>query len=331
MTEFTRITQRFFTEHLPGEKAASPHTIAAYRDTIRLLVEHVAATGGPPPADIDFPDLDADQIIEFLNWCETIRGNSPATRNSRLAAVRSLFRYASYRVVDHTDLIARVLAISPKRVSKPVVSYLTRDEAETLIGAPNPATWLGRRDKTLLHVAIHTGLRVTELTQLARSDIQLGPQPSLTCHGKGRKQRVVPLTGPSAKLLTAWLKELAATMPATQIVFPTRQGTIMTRDAIAKLVTKHARQAGTTNPAIAEKTVTPHVLRHSCAMLLRQAGIDITVIAIWLGHESTQTTDIYLHADMNIKQQALDRLNPTPANPGRYKPTDQFIAFLNRI
>lgn len=328
MSEFPGLLQGFFA-HLVDQRDASRHTIAAYRDTFRLFLAYASDHIGKAPSDLGLPDLDADQVTGFLTWLETDRHNSVRTRNTRLAGLRSFYHYASYRAVEHADVIHRVLAIPPKREHKAIVEYLTLAEAQALINATDTTTWLGRRDQTLLHLACHTGLRVSELTGLTRADITLSHRPWINCHGKGRKQRLVPLNPTPAKLATRWLKELP-TAP-TAIMFPTTSGTQLSRDAVAKLVTKHARHAATGCPSLAGKNITPHTLRHTCAMLLLQSGVDQAVIALWLGHASTQTTDIYLHADMTLKEKALAKTTPAHATAGRYRAPDSVLAFLDRL
>ena len=272
-------------------------------------------------------DLDADLIGGFLQHLETERGNSVATRNARRAALRSFFTYASYRAPDAIATISQVLAIPAKRTKTTLVSFLTAPEAEALIAAPDTRTWLGRRDRLLLHLGIQTGLRVSELINLRVGDLQLGPHSQLECVGKGRKQRVIPLQKNTVRLLTAWLAELP---PAREgPLFPTNSGTPLTRAAVGKLVTRHAATAAERCPSLTGKNVTPHTLRHTCAMSLLHAGIDTASIALWLGHASIQTTQIYLHADLELKQRTLERVPALDERPpARYKASDALIAFL---
>ena len=272
-------------------------------------------------------DLDADLIGGFLQHLETERGNSVATRNARRAALRSFFTYASYRAPDAIATISQVLAIPEKRTKTTLVSFLTAPEAEALIAAPDTRTWLGRRDRLLLHLGIQTGLRVSELINLRVGDLQLGPHSQLECVGKGRKQRVIPLQKNTVRLLTAWLAELP---PAREgPLFPTNSGTPLTRAAVGKLVTRHAATAAERCPSLTGKNVTPHTLRHTCAMSLLHAGIDTASIALWLGHASIQTTQIYLHADLELKQRTLERVPALDERPpARYKASDALIAFL---
>jgi site-specific recombinase XerD len=329
MTGFPTLVQRFFADRLDSQLGASPHTIAAYRDAIKALILYACQQTGKQPSGLELADLDAALVGRFLNWLETGRDNSVPTRNARLTAVKSLYRYASYQVPEHAHLIAQVLAIPPKRGPNPVMAYLTLDEAQALIDAPDTATRTGRRDKTILHLGIHTGLRVSEITKLTVGDIKLGPAAHLKCHGKGRKDRIVPLTKQTASLARAWIKELPP--GDDQALFPGPHGRPLSRDAIAKLLNKHLQTASPHCPSLIGKHVTPHTMRHSCAMLLRSAGVDMSVIAVWLGHATTASTDVYLHADMRVKQQALELVTPATAKPGHYKPPDGIIEFLNAL
>lgn len=283
---------------------------------------------GKAPCRLDF---DAPLIGAFLDHLEHRRHNSPRTRtrNARLAAIHSLFSYAALRHPEHTAVIARVLAIPAKRHERAIVTFLTAPEIDALLGAPDPSTWLGRRDHALLLVAVQTGLRVSELTGLACADARLGTGAHVRCHGKGRKERITPLTTQTVAVVRAWLKERRG--QAEDPLFPTRQGQALSRDAVRKLVTRHTRRAALTCPSIEAKSVSPHTLRHSAAMSLLQAGVDTTVIALWLGHEQIDTTAIYLHADLSIKERALARTAPATAIPGRYQPSDAVLAFLDGL
>jgi len=329
MSDLAPLLQGFFTDKLMLQRQASPHTVAAYRDAVKLLLRFAAARAGRHPAQLHVSDLDAPTVSAFLHHLQTDRGNTTATRNARLAAIHSFFRYAALHAPEHAALIQRVLAIPPKRCDRAIVSYLTRPETDALLAAPNRDTWTGRRDHALLLVAVHTGLRVSELTGLKIHDIELGAGRHLRCHGKGRKDRVTPLTAPTVKVLRTWLAERGG--HATDPLFPTRRGGPLSRDAVERLVAKHAATAAASCPPLRNKTVTPHTLRHTTAMHLLQAGTDITVIALWLGHESTETTQIYLHADMTIKERALARTTPTGHTPARYKAPDTLLAFLDNL
>jgi site-specific recombinase XerD len=329
MTDLAPLLQGFFTDKLMLQRQASPNTVAAYRDTFTLLLGFVHTRTGRHPAQLSVADLDAPTIGEFLQHLETSRGNTASTRNARLAAIHSFFHYAVLRVPEHTALIQRVLSIPPKRFDRAIVNFLTRSETDALIAAPDKTIWTGRRDHALLLVAVHTGLRVSELVNLKLHDAQLGTGAHVRCHGKGRKDRCTPLTRPTVKVLRSWLRERGG--HDSDPLFPTRRGTPMSRDAVARLVTKHAQVAAVACPSLTDKKVTPHTLRHSTAMALLHAGVDISVIALWLGHESTETTQIYLHADMTIKERALARTAPTASAPGRYTASDTLLAFLKTL
>ncbi|MDR1188673.1 MAG: site-specific integrase [Bifidobacteriaceae bacterium] len=329
MTSFPLLVQQFFTNRLKNQLGASPHTVAAYRDAIKALIGYTCSATGKQPSGLDLADIDASRIGGFLAWLETEQHNTVSTRNARLTAVKSLYRYASHQAPDQGQLIAQVLAIPPKRGPNPVMTYLTLDECEALIAAPDTTTRTGRRDQALLHLAIHTGLRVSEFTGLGLQDVRLGPAAHVQCHGKGRKHRIVPLTAETVRLLRAWIREPPP--GDSQILFPGPHGNKLSRDAVAKLVAKHAATAGLTCPTMASKHVTPHTMRHSCAMLLRSAGVDMSVIAVWLGHAGTASTDVYLHADMDVKQRALALVTPAAAKPGRYKPSQDILAFLDGL
>jgi integrase/recombinase XerD len=329
VTALAPALEAFFTERLARQRRASEHTIAAYRDTWRLLLTWAAQRAGKPPSRLDFTDLDAPAVSAFLDYLENDRGNSIRTRNARLAAVHSTFGYAALRHPEHAALIARVLAIPAKRADRALVTWLTEEQADALIGAPDRATRTGRRDHAMLHLAIITGLRVSELTALTRADLHLGTGPHVTCHGKGRKQRATPLTAPAVRVLRTWLAELPS-QPG-QLLFPGRTGNGLSRDAVERRLTLHAATAAAHCPSLAGKTITPHVLRHTAAMRLLHAGAEISVIALWLGHEQAETAQIYLHADLTIKERALARTTPPGAKPGRYHPPDPLLAFLENL
>lgn len=321
--------QSFFTDRLVRQRRASARTIAVYRDSLRLLVVFVHRRTGKPPSAIDWDDLDVDTISTFLDHLETDRDNSPRTRNLRLTAIRSLFTYASLRHPEHALLIQRVLAIPPKRFDRPTVSFLTAVEIDALLAAPDPTRWEGRRDRTLMLTAVQTGLRVAELTGLNCGDVTLGTGSCVRCEGKGRRHRAVPLTTPAAALLRQWMDERSGLGDAP--LFPTRTGRRLSTDAVERLVRKHAVTAAATCRTLRADKVHPHVLRHSCAMTLLQAGVDTAVIALWLGHADIRSTNAYLHADMTIKQRALDRTTPATIPPGRYRPSDSLLAFLEDL
>jgi site-specific recombinase XerD len=303
--------------------------VLAYRDSLRLLLGFVCNQTGKQPSRLDFADLDGPIIGSFLTHLEQQRDNTVRTRNARLAAIHSLFRYAELRHPEHAASIQRVLAIPPKRFDRALVCYLTKTEAEALLAAPDRATWIGRRDHALLCVAIQTGLRVSELTGLRAADVTLSHGPNLRVLGKGRKERCVPLTATTTTTLSTWLNERSGTTDGP--VFPSRRGSPLSTDAVETLVAKYATTAASTCPSMAAKTVTPHALRHTCAMFLRQSGTDIATIALWLGHADIRSCQPYLHADLALKERALARTDLPDTIPGRYRPTDELLAFLDSL
>jgi integrase/recombinase XerD len=329
VTALAPALQAFFTDRLTRQRQASPHTIAAYRDTWRLLLGYAARHTGRQPSQLDLADLDAPLIGDFLDHLERERGNTARTRNARLAAVHSLFRYAALRHPEHAELIARVLAIPPKRHSKALVTYLTEAELAALLAAPDRTTWAGRRDHALILFAAQTGLRVSELTGLTIGDAHLGTGAHVSCTGKGRKQRITPLTTGTVAVLRTWLAERGR-QPG-QPLFPARSGGRLSRDAVERRLAKHTAAAAARCPSLKAKTVTAHTLRHTAAMRLLHTGTDTSVIALWLGHEQAETTQTYLHADLSLKERALARTKPPDANPGRYRPPDKLLAFLEAL
>ena len=330
MTSLAPTLQAYFTTRLTSQYGASPHTLAAYRDTWRLLLGYAAQTTRTAPVDLDLSKLDADLINGFLTDLETQRANSIATRNARLAAVHSFFTYASHLHPEHLATIGRVLAIPPKRRPRNEISYLTDTEVTALLAAPNQATKAGRRDHAMFQLAVTAGLRVSELTGLEVDDVHLGAGAHVLCRGKGRKNRTTPLDRQTVRVLKAFATEQPS--GGEGFVFPTRTGTRMSRDAVAARLALHTATAAESRPSLTAKTVTPHVPRHTAAMRLLTAGIDTTVIALWLGHESIETTQVYLHADMTMKENAITRTTPTGTRPGRYKPPDDdLMSFLRNL
>lgn len=329
MSALAPALQAFFTDRLRRQRDASTHTIAAYRDTWRLLLAYVAHRTGKPPSQFDIVDLDAETIAAFLDHLEHDRGNGAATRNARLAAIRSMFRFAALRHPEHAADIARVLAIPTKRTDRPLINYLTDPEIDALLAAPDRTTWFGRRDRALFMLAIQTGLRISELTGLRCADLHLGTGAYVACHGKGRKDRITPLTRTSVTVLRAWLAERAGN--PDDPLFPARRGARLSPDALERRIKIHAARAAVTCPSLAAKTITAHVFRHTAAMRLLHAGIDTSVIALWLGHESVETTQIYLRADLTLKDKAINRTTPLRTPPGRYQPDDSIMAFLDSL
>ncbi|MDE0337563.1 MAG: site-specific integrase [Caldilineaceae bacterium] len=329
VAEFPRLLEAFFTDRLTQQRQASPHTIASYRDTFRLLVRYAGDTLHKPPVELKLTDLDADFVGRFLTHLETDRGNDARSRNTRLAAIRSFFTYVAMQEPQHAALAQRVLAMPAKRYARRPVDFLDRDEIEALLAAPDTTTRAGRRDRALLVVAVQTGLRASELINLRCENVQLGSGAHVRCEGKGRKERCTPLRKDSAAALRAWLEERRGAPDAP--VFPNRRGGALSHDGLAHLLAKHVAVARTTCPSLTGKRVTPHVLRHSAAMELLQNGVDRAVIALWLGHESVETTYVYLHADLKLKEAALAKTTPTHGTAARYRPADDVLAFLNSL
>ncbi|HEY5250332.1 MAG TPA: tyrosine-type recombinase/integrase [Acidimicrobiales bacterium] len=329
MSALAPVLEAFFTERLVRQRNASAHTVAAYRDTFRLFLAFVEDRTHKAPCRLDLADLDAEVVAAFLDHLEKVRGNAITTRNARLAVIHAFFVFAAVGHPEHAQLISRVLAIPAKRHNRAIVSFLTPEETDALLDAPDRATWLGRRDHALLLTAVQCGLRVSELCALRGGDVGLGTGAHVRCHGKGRKDRATPLSKTTAAVLAGWMAERA--IGDKNPLFPTAHGSTLSRDAVAKLLAKHLRSATASCPSLACKSVTPHTLRHTAAMALLHAGVDITVIALWLGHEQLQTTSIYLHADMSIKEAALARTAPPGAVPGRYRPPDPLLAFLEGL
>jgi site-specific recombinase XerD len=328
-TAFPRLLEAFFTERLMQQKHASTHTLASYRDTFCLLLRFAEQRLHKAPSRLALGDLDAPLIGAFLEHLQERRGTSARSRNVRLAAIHSFFRYAALQTPEHSGLIERVLAIPSKRFERSPIAYLTQPECEALLAAPDSSTWLGRRDRTLLLVALQTGLRVSELIGLRWQDVSMDTGAHVCCLGKGRKHRCTPLRKDAIAALRAWQRERPH--DPLEPVFPTARGLPLSRDGVADVVARHLVAARERCPSLAGKRVSPHVLRHSAAMALLHSGVDCAVIALWLGHESMETTQLYLHASLELKQQALDKTTPTSGSPGRYRPDDALLAFLKTL
>ena len=326
----SELIERFFTERLMQQKRVSPHTIASYRDTFRLLFKFAQERLHTPPAELALRQLDAALISAFLNDLETRRSISARTRNLRLTAIRSFFRFVSFEEPALSAHVQSVLAIPAKRHQRKLVHFLDRAQIEALLAAPDQTTWVGRRDHALLLLAVQTGLRLSELTSLNRDSVALGRGAYVRCLGKGRKERCTPLTRQTVRTLRSWLNE--PTLNGAQALFPTIHGGRLSADAVQKLVDKHARTACRTCPSLRQKHVTPHVLRHAAAMQLLSAGVDSSVIALWLGHESVETTQVYLDAHLALKEAALAKVQPAKQKAlVRYRPPDQLLSFLNAL
>ena len=329
MTALAPALQAFFTERLITQRNASPQTIAAYRDTFKLLLRFAHEQTGKQPFELDIEDLDAPMIGAFLTHLEQVRGNSPRTRNARLGAIHSFYRFAALEHPEHAHTIARVMAIPTKRHERNTVCYLDLDEIAALLAPPDPDTWLGRRDHALLMLMIQTGVRVSELVGLRVRDLHLGTGAHIRVTGKGRKKRATTLTGETVAVMSAWLTERRG--QPDEPLFPTRLGRPLSRYTVGAIVSKYAATAAATCPSLRAKRVTPHTLRHTNAMLLRAKGVDIATIALWLGHETTQTTHIYEHADPALKEQAIARTAPLGVKPGRYRTSDTLLVFLESL
>jgi integrase/recombinase XerD len=321
--------QAYFTDRLIGQRAASPNTIGAYKVTFRLLLGFASNRTGKAPSTLDVGDLDAQLVAAFLDHLEHDRHNSPATRNNRLAAIHSLFGYLALYHPEHAASIQRVLAIPPKRTERNILTYLSDPEAGALLGACDQTTWTGRRDHAMFALTIQAGLRISELAGLTREDVTLTAGANVHTVGKGRKERRTPLVPATRAVLKGWLSERPG-LPSDPL-FPTTTGKRLSRDAIERRLARHVTIAGANCPSLRAKRVTMHTLRHTAAMRLLLAGNDVTVIALWLGHEQIATTNVYLHADMTHKQRAIDRTKPLAAKPGRYRPPDSLLAFLEAL
>lgn len=330
MSAFAPLLQAFFTDRLIGQRRCSQNTITGYRDTFRLLLAFAAARTGKTPDALDIADLDAPLIAAFLDHLERQRGNQVRTRNNRLAAIHSLFGYGAPRHPEHAATIQRVLAIPTKRCDRNLVTWLTQDEVDALLAAPDRTTWTGRRDHAMLVLAAQTGLRVSELIGLTVADTHLGVGAYVHAVGKGRKERRTPLTRLTVRVLRVWLAERGGA--PDDPLFPTRTGTRLSHDAVERRLARHVATARITCASLRTKRIGMHTLRHSAAMRLLESGSDVTVIALWLGHEQPSTTArIYLHANMAQKERAIARVTPPGTTPGRYRPPDTLLAFLDSL
>ncbi len=328
-TELATVLQSFFTDRLLRQRQASPHTIAGYRDCFRLLLHFAKERLGKLPSKLLIEDLDAPFVGLFLEHLQSSRRNSACTRNARLGAIHSFFQYVALEEPALALHCQRILAVPNKRHERRPIEFLNREEIDALLAVPNLSTWIGRRDRTLLLVAVQTGLRVSELTGLNCQDVVLGTGAHVRCLGKGRKQRCTPLRPETARMLDAWLRERRG--QPEDPVFPSIRGGRLSRDAIERLITKYVHRAEPACPSLKRKKVSPHVLRHAAAMDLLHHGVDRSVIALWLGHESVETTQMYLHADMRLKEKALSRTAPHGIKPTRFHPGDKLLAFLEAL
>lgn len=326
---FPALLERFFTQRLMQQRQASTHTIASYRDTFRLLLQFAQKRLRKPPCSLSLEDIDAPIVVDFLDELEKLRDVTARTRNLRLTAIRSFFRYVAFEAPAHAAQIQRLLAIPTKRFARALVPFLRRPEVDALLAAPDPRTWAGRRDHALILLAVQTGLRLSELTALRHQDLHLGTGAHVRVFGKGRKERCTPLSKNTRSVLAAWLKE--PLRRPDQPLFPNASGGRLSAHGVHYLLAKHVATATHVCPSLKHKRVSPHVLRHTTAMDLLQQGIEQSVIALWLGHESIETTQIYLEADLELKQKVLDATVPPNGKPGRYRPDDRLLVFLNSL
>jgi site-specific recombinase XerD len=328
-SSFAALLERFFTERLMQQRQASSHTISSYRDTFRMLLQFTLKRLHKRPARIAFEDIDAPLISAFLSDLQNSRGITARSRNIRLAAIRSFFNFAAFEMPTRSAQIQRVLAIPSKRYTRVQISFLTRPEVDALLAVPSRNTWCGRRDHALLLLAVQTGARLSEITGLKRNDVILGVGAHIHVIGKGRKERCTPLAKQTLAVLKSWLREPARRN--SEILFPNARGGRLSADGMQYILAKHMAVAREICPSLKRKHVTPHGLRHTAAMELLQSGVDTTVIALWLGHESVETTQVYLNADLTLKEKILAKTMPHEGRPGSYRPPDELLAFLNSL
>lgn len=329
LPDFSSLCQSFFSKRLIMQRKASPHTISAYAQTFRLLMTYAQKRLGTPPSQLSLAQLDAPFLAEFLHDLESSRSNGARSRNARLASLRAFYHYAALEAPQHAGLIQRVLAIPYKRITRRLVAYLTRSEVEALLGSVDKSTWVGRRNHAMLLLAVQTGLRLSEITGLRQKDVVLGHGAHVRCEGKGRKERCTPLAKPTVAVVKAWINEVGD--DESRFLFPSSSGGRLSADAVQHALATHVTAAQRKCPSLAKKNVTPHVLRHTAAMELLQAGVDRALIAIWLGHESLDTTQIYLDADLQLKKTVLDKITPIKNRPGRYRPDDKLLSYLKGL
>ena len=326
---FAGLLQGFFTQRLMQQRQASPHTIASYRDAFRLLLRFVQGRLRKAPSALSLEDVDAPLILAFLDELESTRGITTRTRNLRLTAIHSFFRYVAFEAPTHAAQVQRVLAIPTKRFTRTLVPFLSRCEVDALLAAPDQRAWSGRRDHALMLLAVQTGLRLSELTGLRPEDVQFGAGAHVRVIGKGRKERCTPLSKNTRAVLSAWMRE--PPRAPDQPLFPNAHGGRLSAHGVHYLLSKHVATAAEVCPSLRTKRVSPHVLRHTTAMDLLQEGVEQRVLALWLGHESVETTQMYLDANLELKQEVLDKTTPPTGKPGRYRPDDKLLAFLKSL
>jgi len=321
--------QAFFADYLCQQKRLSPQTIVSCRDTFRLWLVFLRDQTGVEPSALRLTDVDAPAVLSFLTYLEQQRGNSVRSRNIRLSAIRSFFRLVALRDPDSLGIVTRVLAIPMKRADRKLIGYLTRAEIQALLAAPERSQWGGRRDHALLLTLYNSGARVSEITTLRRAQVCFGPSTFLQLIGKGRKERTIPLWPETAQVLKAWFVELGGA--AGLMAFPNARGKALSREGVDYLLKHAIQRAIPACPSLATKNITPHVIRHSTAMHLLQAGVDIATIALWLGHESIETTHMYLQADLAMKEKALEKLDPIEGRWKRFQADDPLLTFLTSL
>jgi integrase/recombinase XerD len=318
--------QAFFAEYLAQQRRLSPQTILSCRDTFRLWLTFLRDHTGGEPAALRLADVDAPVVLRFLDYLEQKRGNSVRSRNIRLAALRSFFRFVALRDPESLDIVTRVLAIPVKRTDQKLIGYLTRPEIQALLAAPDRATWVGRRNHALLVTLYNSGARVSEVTTLKQGQVRFAEHTCVQLVGKGRKERTIPLWVDTARVLRGWFQEVGE--DAAHVAFPSARGTPLSRDGVDYLLKQTVQRAAVACPSLATKSISPHVIRHTTAMHLLQAGVDIATIALWLGHESIDTTHMYLQADLAMKEKALEKLDPIEGKWQRFHADDPLLAFL---
>jgi site-specific recombinase XerD len=329
MTAIAPHMSAFFDDYLPRQRGASEHTLNSYADSFRLLFEFMSSKIGVPPSQLSLEQIDSPMVTAFLEYLETERNNTATTRNVRLAGIKSFFRFLEHRLPSALTQIQRIFAIPSKKTDSPLVPHLSKEEAQALIDAPDPSTRDGIRDRAMLYMALSGGLRVSELTGLKMQDLSLDPAPSILVHGKGRRERSLPLTKETAAAVRAWLA-VRGDLRVPE-VFVNAKGQQLSRWGFAYIVNKHVKTARKTCTTLARKRISPHVLRHTCAMIVLRATQDIRKVALWLGHSSTQTTDVYTRADPTDKLEAVNALTPPGLRPGKFRPPDKLIALLKGI
>jgi integrase/recombinase XerD len=323
------LLQDFFCQHLQSQRQASPQTIASYRDTVRLLLAFVQQQLRRPPSQQSLEDWNVPMVLRFLNYLEESRHNSVRTRNARLAAIHSFLEYVGQKLPETLGFTSRLLAIPAKRFDRPLLGYLSKPEIRLLLQTPSRPTWTDCRNQVLWLLLYNTGARISEILALNRQDIQWMPSPTAQIRGKGRKQRRVPLWPKVAAPLKAWLRRLPEA-PDTPLL-PNRSGKRLSRYGAHKHLQRQIQRLSHQCPSLARSKISPHTLRHTAAMHLLQAGVDITVIALWLGHESPATTHHYIELDLKMKRQCLAKLTKPKHTPKAFKPADSLLKFLQEL